>query len=249
MCSDRFTGLATSCWNKDVTELAQQKNTDHNICIQHSLRSEEAHRRWVIPICRQLAVHFSLQTPLLLYRYKWSSAINTYAGPKDALNIVEACIRKIKKKRNHNRLVQISHQQCYLWGAQFILSLRFCSSFPIAPMLKNRSTAKGEDFRVYLSFPLKCFTGKNLLCYDLATLSSLPYITYTYYTKNYLHLKLFFFFKYIKGKKVSRNYHPKPTEEDEKLAKHIYWLQKFLYLKVAVIFHWRPSMYYCIQIC
>lgn len=173
----------------------------HNICIQHSLRSEEAHRRWVIPICRQLAVHFSLQTPLLLYRYKWSSAINTYTGAKDALNIVEACIRKIKKKRNHNRLVQISHQQCYLWGPQYILSLRFYSSFPIAPMLKNKSTAKGEDFRVYLSFPLKCFTGKNLLCYDLAMLSSLPYTTYTYYTKNYLHLKHFFFKKHIKGKK------------------------------------------------
>jgi len=43
-------------------------------------------------------------------------------------------------------------------------------------MLQNRNTAnEREDFSVYPSFPLKCFTGKNLFCYDLAMFSSLSY--------------------------------------------------------------------------
>lgn len=37
---------------------------------------------------------------------------------------------------------------------------------------KPETQLKKEHFSVYLSFPLKCFTGQNLFCYDLAILSS-----------------------------------------------------------------------------
>lgn len=65
--------------------------------MQCSLRSEEAHR--LILICRPQVAHFNLITPPpTLYRYNCSSSINTYTGAIDALNIVEAWIRKKKKK-------------------------------------------------------------------------------------------------------------------------------------------------------
>lgn len=104
--SGRFTGLATSCWNSDVTEPAQQKNTDHTVsACKVTLRSEEAHGGRAIPICRQGAAHSSSQTlPPLLYRCAWSSAVNTYAGAKDALNIVEAWIRKREEKKKPQQI-------------------------------------------------------------------------------------------------------------------------------------------------
>lgn len=65
--------------------------------MQCSLRSEEAHR--LILICRPQVAHFNLiSPPPTLYRYNCSSSINTYTGAIDALNIVEAWIRKKKKE-------------------------------------------------------------------------------------------------------------------------------------------------------
>lgn len=66
--------------------------------MQCSLRSEEAHR--LILICRPQVAHFNLITPPpTLYRYNCSSAVNTYTGAIDALNIVEAWIRKKRKSQ------------------------------------------------------------------------------------------------------------------------------------------------------
>lgn len=94
--SDRFVGLATSCWNEDVIEPAQEKNPSTQRL--HATLTEIRGSMQTDSICKRQAEGFGLPIPPpVLYRYKCSSAILTRV-PKMLLTLWKPGSEEKKKK-------------------------------------------------------------------------------------------------------------------------------------------------------
>lgn len=93
--------LKFGCYRACPTE----EYRSHSICLQGYTETRGSTQRTSDSHLQTRGSALQLPNlPPLLYKCAWSSAVNTYAGAKDALNIVEAWIRKREKKKKPQQI-------------------------------------------------------------------------------------------------------------------------------------------------